>query len=177
MKEELDREKSFKKLEQAAEGLRGAPNLDDQTNPVVKKWRDTKASLPKKHVKDFHEKAYQDSQNDKEWQEQQKYKKLFEKEIRPNTKIVYFWLGAGVVKESKLFQEKEAIKKRFVSEEEVKKEIVQNIEVPEMVDINYSEIKDIPVAKYGGALKPYKDGFLIVVDSSTANKALLTFKN
>ena len=47
MKEELDREKSFEKLEQAAEGLRGAPNLDDQTSPAIKKWRDTKASLPK----------------------------------------------------------------------------------------------------------------------------------
>ena len=166
MKEELDREKSFEKLEQAAEGLRGAPNLDDQTSPAIKKWRDTKASLPKKHVKDFHEKAYQDSQNDKEWQEQQKYEKLFEKEIRPNTKIVYFWLGEGVVKEHKLLQEKEAIKKRFVSEDELKKEIVQNIEVPEIVDIDYSEIKDLPVAKYGGALKPYKDGFLIVREDS-----------
>ena len=104
MKEELDREKSFKKLEQAAEGLRGAPNLDDQTSPAIKKWRDTKASLPKKHVKDFYEKAHQDSQNDKEWQEQQKYEKLYEKEIRPNTSLVHFWLGEKIVKEKKIAQ-------------------------------------------------------------------------
>ena len=81
MKEELDREKSFEKLEQAAEGLRGAPNLDDQTSPAIKKWRDTKASLPKKHVKDFYEKAHQDSQNDKEWQEQQNMKNYTKKKL------------------------------------------------------------------------------------------------
>jgi len=166
MKEELDREKSFEKLEQAVEGLRGAPNLDDQTSPAIKKWRDTKASLPKKHVKDFHEKAYQDSQNDKEWQEQQKYEKLFEKEIRPKTRVVWFWLGEKIVKEKKLLEEKERFKTHFISKEELDRERVQNIGVPETVDIDYSEIKDIPVAKTGGPLRPYKDGFLIIRDEN-----------
>jgi len=38
--------------------------------------------------------------------------------------------------------------------------------VPEMVDIDYSEIKDLHVSKYGGALLPYKDGFLIIRDDN-----------
>ena len=159
----------FAKIEKTLEGLRGLSDLpkeERKKNPGMIKYREELNKLSKKDKEEFFEKSYQDSQNDKEWQEQQKYQKLFEKEIRPNTKIVYFWLGEGVVKERKLLQEKEAIKKRFVSEDELKKEIIQNIEVPEIVDIDYSEIKDIPVAKYGSALKPYKDGFLIVRDDN-----------
>ena len=170
MKEELDREKSFKKLEQAAEGLRGAPNLDDQTSPAIKKWRDTKASLPKKHVKDFYEKAHQDSQNDKEWQEQQKYEKLYEKEIRPNTSLVHFWLGEKIVKEKKIAQEKNFIEESIFGDKDKKFQLesykIQNIGVPETVDIDYSEIKDIPIPKHGVELKPYRDGFLIVRDEN-----------
>ena len=165
----MNKTQSFEKLDKLAEGLRGLSELPDKERekaPAMQKWKSALDALPKKDQEEYKQQKYDESVKDKEWQEQQKYKKLFEKEIRPNTKIVYFWLGEGVVKERKLLQEKEAIKERFVSEDESKKEILQDIEVPEIVDIDYSEIKDIPVAKYGGALKPYKDGFLIVRDDN-----------
>ena len=165
----MNKTQSFEKLDKLAEGLRGLSELPDKERekaPAMQKWKSALDALPKKDREEYKQQKYDESVKDKEWQEQQKYKKLFEKEIRPNTKIVYFWLGEGVVKERKLLQEKEAIKERFVSEDESKKEIFQDIKVPEIVDIDYSEIKDIPVAKYGGALKPYKDGFLIVRDDN-----------
>ena len=166
MKEELDRAESFKILQHAADDLRGVTDIENKKDPAVKKWEKAKATVPKKHKKAFYQKAYEESKKDKEWQKQKTYEKLFEKEIRPETQIIYFWLGEGVVKEHKLLKEKEAIKGRIISEKELKKEVVQNIEVPEMVDIDYSEIKDLHVSKYGGALTPYKDGFLIVRDDN-----------
>ena len=161
MKEELDQTESFKILQDAADDLRGIPDIHNKKDPVVKKWDEAKATVPKKHRESFYEKKYEEARNDKEW----KRKQLYEKEIRPNTKTVHFWLGEGVVKEKRLLNEKEKIE-RCTLETHDNPHIVQNIGVPETVDIDYSEIKDIPVPKHGAELIPYKDGFLIVRDDN-----------
>lgn len=161
MKEELDQAESFKILQNAADGLRGIPDIHNKKDPVVKKWDEAKAAVPKKHRKAFYEKAYEESRNDKEWQRE----RLYEKEIRPNTKTVHFWLGEGVVKEKRLLNEKEKIEECALETHD-NSYIVQNIGVPETIDIDYSEIKDLLSPKYGGELMPYKDGFLIVRDDN-----------
>ena len=127
----------FAEIEKTLEGLRGLSDLPEEErkkNPGMIKYKEELNKLNKKDREEFFEKSYQDSKNDKEWQEQ------------------------------KLLEEKEGFKTRFISEEDLHRERVQNIGVPETVDIDYSEIKDIPVAKTGGSLRPYKDGFLIVRD-------------
>ena len=154
MKEDLDQTESFKILQDAADGLRGIPDIDNKKDPVVKKWDEAKATVPKKHRQAFYEKTYEESRNDKEWKREQ----LYEKEIRPNTKTVHFWLGEGIVKEKKLLGEKEKIE-GVVFETHDNPHIVQNIGVPETIDIDYSEVKDLLSPKYGGELMPYKDGF------------------
>ena len=139
----------FAEIEKTLEGLRGLSDLPEEErkkNPGMIKYKEELNKLNKKDREEFFEKSYQDSKNDKEWQEQQKYEKI--------------------VKEKKLLEEKEGFKTRFISEEDLHRERVQNIGVPETVDIDYSEIKDIPVAKTGGSLRPYKDGFLIVRDEN-----------
>ena len=163
----------FAKIDKLAEGLRGLTeqDLEKGNNPQHRKWKSALNALPKKDQREYKQQKYDESRKEKALEKsaeirEQELKKLFEKEVRPETQIVYFWLGKGVVKEHKLLKEKEAIKGRIISEKELKKEIVQNIDVPEIVDIDYSEIKDLHVSKHGGALLPYKDGFLIVRDDN-----------
>ena len=165
----------FAELDKLAEGLRGrGPEFEADTlknTPEHKKWKSALNALPKKDQQEYKQQKYEESRKEKALEKsaeirEEELKKLFEKEIRPETQIVYFWLGEGVVKEHKLLKEREAIKGRIISEKELKKEVVQNIEVPEIVDIDYSEIKDLHISKYGGALLPYKDGFLIVRDDN-----------
>ena len=108
----------------------------------------------RKYQQEYKQQKYEESRKEKALEKsaeirEEELKKLFEKELRPETQIVYFWLGEGVVKEHKLLKEREAIKDRIINEKELKKEVVQNIEVPEIVDIDYSEIKDLHVSKYG----------------------------
>ena len=91
-------------------------------------------------------------------------KKLFEKELRSKARIVHFWLGNKIVKENKLLHQKEQITDVAFGRNGEESEGIQNIEVPEIVDIDYSEIKTVHAAKDGGMFKPYKDGFLIVRD-------------
>ena len=56
MKEELDQTESFKILQDAADDLRGIPDIHNKKDPVVKKWDEAKATVPKKHRKAFYEK-------------------------------------------------------------------------------------------------------------------------
>ena len=163
----------FAELDKLAEGLRGLTeqDLEKGNNPQHKKWKSALNALPKKDQQEYKEQKYDESLKDKEWQRdgrqrEEKLKKLFEKEIRPKTKVVWFWLGEKIVKEEKLLTEKKAMEDRMISTSELDNLIVQNIGVPETIDIDYSEIKDIPVAKNGGSLRPYKDGFLIVRDEN-----------
>ena len=160
----------FAKIDKLAEGLRGhGAELEAGTlknTPEHKKWKSALNALPKKDQQEYKQQKYDESVKDREWQREQKLKKLFEKEIRPDTKVVWFWLGEKIVKEEKLLTEKEAMEDRLVSNKELDNHVVQNIGVPETIDIDYSEIKDIPVAKNGGPLRPYKDGFLIVRDEN-----------
>jgi len=158
----------FAKLDKLAEGLRGLTkeDLEKGNNPQHRKWKSALNALPKKDQREYKQQKYDESRKDEEWQREEKLKKLFEKEIRPGTSVVWFWLGEKIVKEKKLLEEKERFQTRCISKEEVDRERVQNIGVPETVDIDYSEIKDIPVAQTGGPLRPYKDGFLIVRDEN-----------
>ena len=86
MKEELDQAESFKILQHAADDLRGVADIENKKDPVVKKWEEAKAAVPKKHKKDFYQKLYEESKKDKEWQRKQ------EKIIPPNTERVSFLL-------------------------------------------------------------------------------------
>ena len=71
MEEELDRAESFKILQHAADDLRGVADIENKKDPAVKKWEEAKAIVPKKHKKDFYQKAYEESKKDKEWQRKQ----------------------------------------------------------------------------------------------------------
>ena len=103
----------FPKLDKLAEGLRGLTEqeLEKGNNPQHKEWKSALNALPKKDQREYKEQKYDESLKDKEWQRdgrqrEQKLKKLFEKEIRPKTKVVWFWLGEKIVKEEKLLTEK-----------------------------------------------------------------------
>tara|TARA_R100000329_G_scaffold51282_1_gene47314 strand:+ start:287 stop:2743 length:2457 start_codon:yes stop_codon:yes gene_type:complete len=91
-----------------------------------------------------------------------KLKKVFEKEIRPKTSQIWFHLEESVVKVDKLLNERKAITKAQIEHGTVEKELVQNIDVPEIEDIDYSLIKDKKLNKFGESLIPYKDGYLII---------------
>ena len=159
----------FAKIDKLAEGLRGLTeqDLEKGNNPEHKKWKSALNALPKKDQQEYKQQKYDESRKDKEWQREEKLKKLYEKEIRPTTSVVHFWLGEKIVKEKKLAQEKELIEESLVNKKfQLEDFKIQNIGVPETVDIDYSEIKDIPVPKYGVELRPYKDGFLIVRDEN-----------
>ena len=169
----MNKTQSFEKLDKLAEGLRGLSELPDKERekaPAMQKWKKALHELPKKDQEEYKQQKYEEAVKDKKWQKEQKLEKLYEKEIRPNTSLVHFWLGEKVVKERKLAQEKIFIEKSLGSETGQKFQLesskIQNIGVPEIVDIDYSEIKDIPVLKNGAELRPYKDGFLIVRDEN-----------
>ena len=100
------------------------------------------------------------------YDEDAKLKKVFEKEIRPETNNVWFHLEESVIKTEKLLNEKTAITKAQIKLGTVEKEIVQNIGVPKTEDIDYSLIKDKKLNKFGESLIPYKDGYLIVRNDS-----------
>ena len=54
--------------------------------------------------------------------------KLFEKELRPEARIVHFWLGDKIVKENKLLYAKEQITDVTFGRDEEEREGIQNIE-------------------------------------------------
>lgn len=81
--------------------------------------------------------------------------------IRPTVKVVMFWLGESVTKEHKIIGSKLRLGEELTQSEDRAKE-GQNIEVPEIVDIDYLDVKNVSSPKYGGKLNPYKDGILIV---------------
>ena len=85
--------------------------------------------------------------------------------IRPTVKVVMFWLGESVTKEHKIVPWKIRLGEELTQTEQNAEE-GQNIEVPEIVDINYSDIKNVSTSKYGGKLNPYKDGILIVSEDN-----------
>ena len=160
----MNKTQTFEKVEKAAEDLRGLNNLSRTEvfkTPQHKKWKTALKELPKEKREEYMDKIYEESQ---------KSKALYEKEIRPNTSLVHFWLGEKIVKEKKLAQDKKFIEESHIGNKDNKFQLesykIQNIGVPETVDIDYSEIKDIPVPKHGAELIPYKDGFLIVRDEN-----------
>ena len=171
----MNKTQTFEKLDELVNGLRDISGLSDEEQektPERKKWRAAIDALPKEEKKEYYERAYEKSREEKieeDKQKELKLKRLFEKEIRPNTKVIYFWLGEKIIKEEKLLEEKKTIGENWISEKNIESEEVQNIDVPEIVDIDYSDIKNLPVAKNGGVLKPYKDGFLIVRDDNPKN--------
>ena len=154
----MNKTQTFEKLDKLTEGLRDISGLSDKEQkktPERKKWRAAIDSLPKEEKNEYYDRAYQKSQEDRI----DKVGLLYQKEIRPNTSCIHFWLGEKVVKEEKLFNEKQNIEEQFSKKETPP---IQNIGVPEIVDIDYSDIKDISTAKNGERLRPYRDGFLII---------------
>ena len=85
--------------------------------------------------------------------------------IRPTVKVVMFWLGESVTKEHKIIPWKIRLGEELSQTEKNVKE-GQNIEVPEIVDIDCEHVKQVSTAKYGGKLNFYKDGILIVSEDN-----------
>tara|TARA_R100000008_G_C3582823_1_gene169813 strand:+ start:165 stop:2726 length:2562 start_codon:yes stop_codon:yes gene_type:complete len=96
--------------------------------------------------------------------------------IRPTVKVVMFWLGEQITNEHKIATAKvraiEALTKSKQATEEG-----QNIEVPEIVDIDYSDVKNISTKKYSGKLNSYKDGILIVSEDNPHQYHLLEIRD
>ena len=163
---------TFEELDKLTNGLKDISGLSDEEQkktPERKKWRAAMDALPKKEKKEYLDRAYQKSREEKieeDKQKEPKLKKIFEKEIRPNAKVIHFWLGKEIVKEERLSNEKEKITDVILGRNEEERDTVQNIGVPEIVDIDYSEVKNVIVSKNGSTLKPYRDGFLIVRDNN-----------
>ena len=160
----MNKTQTFEKLDKLANGLRDISELPDperKKTPEYKKWRTAINTLPKEEKKEYYTRAYEASR-------QERMNEDGDNIIKPDTRIIFFWLGKKVVKEEKLLNEKESISRR-IADAKKDEQVAQNIGVPDLVDIDYSEIKDIPVAKHGGFLKPYKDGFLIVRDDNPKN--------
>tara|TARA_Y100000296_G_scaffold44259_1_gene50876 strand:+ start:162 stop:2723 length:2562 start_codon:yes stop_codon:yes gene_type:complete len=85
--------------------------------------------------------------------------------IRPTVKVILFWLGETVTKEIKILEPKIKLSEKL-TETEQNAEEGQNINIPEIVDIDYSDIKNVSTSKYSGKLNPYKDGILIVSEDN-----------
>ena len=85
--------------------------------------------------------------------------------IRPTVKVIMFWLGESITDEYKIVGSKLRIGEALTQSEQNVKE-GQNSHVPEMVDIDYSDVKNISTKKYGGKLNLYKDGILIVSEDN-----------
>ena len=154
----------FEKLDKLVTGLRdisGLPDDEREKTPEHKKWRTAIDELSEEERKEYYARAYDAVKRERMEEDGDNI-------IKPDTRIIFFWLGKKVVKEEKLLNEKESISRR-IADAKKDKQLAQNIGVPDLVDIDYSEIKDIPVAKHGGFLKPYKDGFLIVRDDNPKN--------
>ena len=85
--------------------------------------------------------------------------------IRPTVKVVMFWLGESITNDYKIVGSTFRLGEELTQTEQTVKE-GQNIEVPEIVDIDYSDVKNISTQKYGGKLNFYKDGILIVSEDN-----------
>ena len=94
------------------------------------------------------------------------YLKLFEKEIRPDTFLIYYWLGESVIKEDRLLEMKKEHERQMIDLGLVSNRVAQNIGVPETEEIDYSIVKEIKSGKFGDFLRPYKNGLLMVVDEN-----------
>ena len=152
---------TIKNVTELEKGLRGLDAENLNGNPEYEKWAKATRSLPKEERATYTQDKYNESIA---WRKEQDLKKVFEEKIRPNTNIVFFWLGNKIIKEDKLLEQKRQIDTQVISDEKLEGGNAQNIGVPEIVDIDYSEIKKYNTAKNGTMLEPYKDGFLIVSD-------------
>ena len=62
--------------------------------------------------------------------------------IRPTVKVIMFWLGESITDEYKIVGSKLRLGEELTQSEQNVKE-GQNIHVPKMVDIDYSDVKNI----------------------------------
>ena len=164
----MTKTQTFEKLDKLANGLRdisGLPDPEREKTPEYKKWRTAIDTLPKEEKKEYYTRAYEASRQERMNEDGYNI-------IKPDTKIIFFWLGKKVIKEEKLLSAKKDIEKTMLGDGEsidkrtIKNPKVQDIGVPEIVDIDYSDIKDISITKNGSSLIPYRDGFLIVRDDN-----------
>jgi len=152
---------TIKEVTELEKGLRGLDSENLNGNPKYEKWFEATKSLPEEERATYTQEKYDESIA---WRKEQDLKKVFQEKIRPNTNIVFFWLGDKIIKEEKLLEQKRQIDTQVISDQQLEGGSAQNIGVPEIVDIDYSEIKKYNTAKNGSMLEPYKDGFLIVSD-------------
>ena len=95
----------------------------------------------------------------------------YEKEIKPDTDNIFFWLGNTVTKERKIAVETEGVKSFIENSHNhhsssVRDKHIQDIQVPEIVDIDYNYIKNIYLHKTGGKVHFYKDGILLITNGN-----------
>ena len=171
MEEELDRAESFKILQHAADDLRGVADIENKKDPAVKKWEEAKAIVPKKHKKDFYQKAYEESKKDKEWQRKQ------EKIIPPNTERISFLLDDKFFEKPKNQNAREHARSchREEMKDHEKEKFDKWLDHVEMVDIDFTSVNDLSYApkhyltsSYGiGSF--YKDGVLLRFNNKKNN--------
>jgi hypothetical protein len=77
--------------------------------------------------------------------------------IKENTYVVNFWLGNLFAKENKINEQRQNI--NIATQREIMKEastMKEDVDVPELVDINYEELKKFHCPKKAGFLKNIK---------------------
>jgi len=174
MKEELDQAESFKILQNAADGLRGIPDIHNKKDPVVKKWDEAKATVPKKHREAFYEKKYEEARNDKEWQRDRLREEDGSQDL--SNKRTVFFTFAEAAKKNKLYQGFDFAHRQVeldVKNNKLKdksESTLANLFIPETVDIDYSEYSDVLMFKDNIYGKPYKDGIMLVTDVEKGNR-------
>lgn len=87
--------------------------------------------------------------------------------IKENTYVVNFWLGNLFAKEKFINQQRQNVK--IATQKEMMKEVDtmrEDVDVPELVDIDYEELKKFHCPKKAGFVKKYKDGLIIFCDEN-----------
>ena len=95
--------------------------------------------------------------------------------IKENTYVVNFWLGNLFAKEKFINQQRQNIK--IATQREIMKEadtMKEDVGVPELVDINYEELKKFYCPKKAGLVKKYKDGLIAFCDENVKDIQMMS---
>ena len=95
--------------------------------------------------------------------------------IKENTYVVNFWLGNTFAKEKFINQQRQNIK--IATQREIMKEadtMKEDVGVPELVDIDYEELKKFYCSKKAGLVKKYKDGLIAFCDENVKDIQMMS---
>ena len=92
--------------------------------------------------------------------------------IKENTSIINFWLGTTFAKEKYINQQRQSIA-MVASKELNMNTMTEDIGVPELVDIDYGELKKFYCPKKAGLIKKYKDGLIAFCDENVKDFQLM----